>query len=280
VARVVAGLGLPHSPGYPALVAREGPASEPAQLYQEIARRLDAVRPDLMLVFDSDHLNTFSLTPLPTLCIGVTNLTAGPNDGTPSVPQYSVPVAEDAATSLLQFGLEAGFDLAATYQFTLDHSTMVPLHFVRPQMDIPIVPVFINGIVPPIPLAQRCHALGQMARRAVEAFPDDLSVAILASGDFSNDVGGMLAPPDAFSGSPDLDWAQHVVELMRAGMVDQLVHEATTPRMARAGNVAGELLNWIAMLGAIGGQSPEFLEPQAKEGHAYGFWYVDAGRNR
>ena len=280
MARIVAGLGLPHSPGYPARVAREGPASETAQLYREVARRLDAARPDLMVVFDSDHLNTFSLTPLPTLCIGLTNQTAGPNDGTPGVPQYTVPVAEAAATDLLRFGLEAGFDFATTYEFTLDHSIMVPLHFVRPQMDIPIVPVFLNGIVPPIPLAPRCHALGQMVRRAVETLPDGLSVAMLASGDFSNDVGGLLAPLDEFAGSPDLEWAQHVVDLMRAGAVDQLVNEATTPRMARAGNVAGELLNWIAMLGAIGDRPPEFLESQADEGHAYGFWYVDGGHDR
>jgi aromatic ring-opening dioxygenase catalytic subunit (LigB family) len=272
MARIIAGLGLPHSPGYPARVAREGPACETAQLYQEVARRLDAARPDLIVVFDSDHLNTFSLTPLPTLCIGITNAAAGPNDGTPSMPQYSVPVAEEAATALLRFGLEAGFDLATTYEFTLDHSTMVPLHFVRPQMDIPIVPVFINGIVPPIPLAQRCRALGEMVRQGIDALPADLEVAILASGDFSNDVGGMLAPTDEFAGSPDLEWAQHVVDLMRAGALDQLVHEATAPRMARAGNVAGELLNWIAMLGAIGDRPPEFLEPQPGEGHAYGFW--------
>lgn len=278
--RVIAGLGLPHSPGYPAQVEREGPASTTAQLYQEIAWRLDQARPDLLVVFDSDHLNTFSLTPLPALCVGITNQTAGPNDGTPSVPQYTVPVGEDASTALLQFGLEAGFDLAATYEFTLDHSIMVPLHFVRPQMDIPIAPVFINGIVAPIPRAQRCLALGQTVRQAVEALPGDTFVAVLASGDFSNDVGGMLAPPDDFSGSPDLEWVRRIVDLMRAGKVDDLVREATTERMARAGNVAGELLNWIAMLGAIGGRPPEFLEPQIDEGHAYGFWYTDGGHRR
>lgn len=272
MAHIVAGLGLPHSPGYPTLVAREGPDSETAQLYAEVAKRLEAAKPDLMVVFDSDHLNTFSLTPLPSLCIGVTNQTGGPNDGTPSMPQYQVPVAEEAATSLLQLGLEAGFDLAVTYEFTLDHSIMVPLHFVRPQMDIPIVPIFINGIVPPIPLAGRCLALGAMMRRSVAGLPDNLKVAVLASGDFSNDVGGMLAPLDGFAGSPDLEWAGHVVDLMRAGSADDLVREATTPRMARAGNVAGELLNWIALLGVVGNQPPEFLEPQPEEGHAYGFW--------
>jgi protocatechuate 4,5-dioxygenase beta chain len=186
-----------------------------------------------------------------------------------------VPVGEDAATAVLQFGLDAGFDFAVTYEFTLDHSIMVPLHFLRPQMDIPIVPVFINGIVPPIPRARRCLDLGRMVGRAVQALPNDVSVAVLASGDFSNDVGGVLAPPDSFSGSPDLQWAEHVVKLMRSGQVDDLVRDATTARMARAGNVAGELLNWIALLGAIGPCTPDFLEAQVEEGHAYGFWHLD-----
>jgi hypothetical protein len=103
----------------------------------------------------------------------------------------------------------------------------------------------------------------------------DTRVAVLASGDFSNDVGGRLAPPDEFSGSPDIEWAQRVVDLMRAGKTEDLLCEATTQRMARAGNVAGELLNWIAMLGAIGDSLPEFLEPQIEEGHAYGFWNLE-----
>jgi hypothetical protein len=119
-----------------------------------------------------------------------------------------------------------------------------------------------------------------MVRLAVEALPGDLSVAVLASGDFSNDVGGMLAPLDEFSGSPDLEWVQRILDLMRAGRVDDLVREATTPRMARAGNVAGELLNWIALLGAIGNRPPEFLEPQIEEGHAYGFWFTGGGHHR
>jgi protocatechuate 4,5-dioxygenase beta chain len=278
VARIVAGVGVPHSPGYPAQVERGGPNSQIAQLYREVASRLESVHPDLLVIFDSDHLNTFSLAPLPTLCIGVTNATCGPNDGTPSVPQYTVPVEEDAADAMLRFALEAGFDPAVTYELSLDHSIMVPLHFLRPQMDISIVPIFINGIVPPIPLAQRCRAIGRMVCRAVESLPTNASVAVLASGDFSNDVGGILAPPGEFSGSPDVEWAARVVELMRRGAVEDLLSEATTARMARAGNVAGELLNWIALLGAIGESPPDFLEPQVDEGHAYGFWYLDGAR--
>lgn len=272
---IVAGFGVPHSPGFPATVEREGPQCLPAQLYREVARALDAIKPDVVVVFDSDHLNTFFLNPLPTLCIGVTDRTEGPNDGTPAVPHYTVPVREDVAAHMYAFGLDHGFDLAVNQEFTIDHSIMVPLHFLRPQMDVPIVPLFINGIVPPLPAARRCYALGQMVREAVEALPAGTAVAVLASGDFSNDIGGLRAPRGQSNGAPDQAWADTVMDYLRRVKINDLLNEATSDRMARAGNVAGELLNWIAMLGAIGDRKPSFLEPEAHRGHAFGVWRWD-----
>ena len=49
--------------------------------------------------------------------------------------------------------------------------------------------------------------------------------------------------------------------------------EFAMKRMLAAGNVSGELLNWIAMLGALdGGLRPAFVEPQEERGHAFGVW--------
>ena len=48
--------------------------------------------------------------------------------------------------------------------FELDHSIMVPLHFLTPDMNVPIVPFFINGLAPPLPSSQRCYALGKAVR--------------------------------------------------------------------------------------------------------------------
>jgi hypothetical protein len=42
--------------------------------------------------------------------------------------------------------------------------------------------------------------------------------------------------------------------------------------MLRAGNVGGELLDWIAMLGAVGERRPTFVTPQMEQGHAYAAW--------
>src|SRR5712691_11831368 len=107
---IVAGFGVPHTPMFPALVKREGPQCETAQLYRAVAGHLEAIKPDALVVFDSDHLNTFFLNNYPNLSIGVTDQTTGPNDGTPELPQYTVPVSEDLAGRLYSFGLQSGFD--------------------------------------------------------------------------------------------------------------------------------------------------------------------------
>jgi gallate dioxygenase len=51
-----------------------------------------------------------------------------------------------------------------------------------------------------------------------------------------------------------------------------LLDEATQDQMLRAGNVGGELLDWIAMLGAVGEKRPKFVTPQMEQGHAYAAW--------
>ena len=52
---------------------------------------------------------------------------------------------------------------------------------------LPIVPVFLNTYYPPNqPTPRRCYRLGQAIRRAVETFPDDRRIGILASGGLSH----------------------------------------------------------------------------------------------
>jgi aromatic ring-opening dioxygenase catalytic subunit (LigB family) len=274
MAKIVAGVGVPHTPMYPDLVERLGPDCEVASLFAEVRRRVADTKPDVIVVFDSDHLNTFFFDNMPTFCIGAAEETRGPNDLT-KMSRYNVPIASDLARSIHKHLVDEGFDLSLTEEFEIDHSILVPLHFVTPLMDVPIIPVFINGLAPPIPRAKRCYALGQAVRAAIVAWPQDIRVAILASGSFSLEIGGPRISHGQRSGVPDPAWAQRVMDLMKAGEVSDLLEEATMGRMQAAGNIGGELLNWIAMLGAIGPRKPRFMEGQIDHGHAYGVWQWD-----
>ena len=267
--KIVAGFGVPHSPHVPEAVRKDGPSHPVVPLYARVAAAIEAVSPDVLIVFDCDHFSTFFLDHLPVFAVGVDDKTAGPNDRT-VMPRYQVPVQRALAEHLRMCGIAAGFDLSLVQDFEVDHSIMVPLHFLTPGMTIPIIPVFINCFVPPLPSARRCHALGQAVRAAVESFPQPLRVAPLASGSFSLEIGGPKVAPGKRQGVPDPAWVERVAGLMRAGHIDTLLEEATTERMLQAGNVAAELLTWIATLGVIGDRTPEWMDVRPAAGDAYG----------
>ena len=61
MAQIVAGFGVPHTPIFPHFVKRDGPDCEIAKLFGAQKEQLAATRPDLIVMFDTDHLNTFFL---------------------------------------------------------------------------------------------------------------------------------------------------------------------------------------------------------------------------
>jgi hypothetical protein len=128
--------------------------------------------------------------------------------------------------------------------------------------------------VPPLPSAQRCFDLGRTLGAAVASWPDDLRVVVMGSGSFSLEVLGPLMAPGKSDGVPDPAWAQRICTLMEQGGTDTLIAEATPAQLAKAGNVGGEVLNWIAMLGALGGKPgpANYVMPQLANGHAYAVW--------
>ena len=272
MAKIVGTIGLPHGPNLPALVAREGDTCETARMFAEVAAELRQMRPDVIVIFTTDHLNTFFFENLPILAIGVADGFAGPNDEVPGIAGYRVPSHASLAHHLRADAVEQGFDPSLAQEFEVDHSTIVPLHFLTPGMQVPVIPIFISGHVPPLPPASRCFAFGEALRNAVERWPEPLRVVAIGSGSISLDVHGPLTPPGRPASVPDPAWVQRVRQHLEGNRVPDLIGESTPARFARAGNVSGELLNWIAMLGTIRGQTLAWIKAQPNEGHAYAVW--------
>jgi gallate dioxygenase len=272
MANIVAGFGVPHTPVFPFFVKRDGPESETAKLFAAQKEQLAAVRPDVIVMFDTDHLNTFFLDNLPIFAVGVDNSFSGPNDEPRDMPVYQIPSALDLAAHIRRASIAAGFDAALTQQYSVDHSVAVLLHFLTPQMQVPVVPFFISGHVPPLPAAQRCYALGQAVGRAIAGWPAPRRVVVMGAGRFSLEVAGPRMAPGRTDGVPDPDWAWRIIKLMDEQQIETLLAETTEHQLLKAGNVGGEVLNWIAMLGAIGNRKPTYIAPQMQNGHAYGVW--------
>lgn len=272
MASIVGMIGVPHNPNFPALIAREGPDCETARLFADLKAELAALQPDLILMFDTDHLNTFFLDNLPIFAVGVADEFSGPNDDVPAMPRYTAPSHAAFANHLRAEAVRAGFDLALVQEFEVDHSISVPLQFLTPDLRVPTIPIFINGHVPPLPKAARCFALGEAVRRAVEIWPEPLRVVSIGSGSFSLDVHGTKTNRGQPSGVPAPDWAARIQQHIERNSFHDLVAESTQEQMLRAGNVGGELLNWIAMLGTVNGHALQWIKPEVKHGHAYAVW--------
>jgi protocatechuate 4,5-dioxygenase beta chain len=272
MAEIVGGFGVPHNPHFPLWVANGAPAAaEIERMYGGVADHLRRVRPDLLVVFTADHYNIFFEECVPIFSIGVAESAEGASDY-PELRRRLVPIAAELARHVHGHTVRAGFDVGMSQEFAFDHTVIVPLHFLVPEGAVPVVPVFVNALIPPLPSAPRCLALGRAIADAIRSAPEPLRVAVVASGSFSLEIGGPRISADSHTGVPAPEWVDRVMELLADGDVERLVEEATEERLDRAGNAGGELLEWIAMLGTIEAQAPAFLDAQPAFGHGYAAW--------
>ena len=146
------------------------------------------------------------------------------------------------------------------------------MNYLTEGVRIPVVPIWVNAFVKPLPTARRCYALGAMVRSAIESWPGKLRVAAIGSGSFSLEIGGPKLKPGEQTSLPDLAWSRRVHSRIEQAQFDELVAEATPEQMWNAGNIGGELLNWIALLGVVGRHKPHVILEQEKEGHAFAAW--------
>lgn len=118
---------------------------------------------------------------------------------------------------------------------TLGHAFTFPRYRLALPERTPIVPVFINTYIPPnVPSAARCYRLGQIIGQAVESWPEDARVAVIASGGLSH-----------FVVDEELD--RRVLDALVAGDPGPL--RAIPRGNLRSGT--SEILNWIAAAGAL-----------------------------
>jgi protocatechuate 4,5-dioxygenase beta chain len=271
MATVVGAFGVPHNPHFPTWVAQgDARGAEVQPLYGGVADALAAVDPDTLLVVTSDHYNAFWES-LPIFQIPVCESARGPSDY-PGLGVRDIALDFALARWLQRSLVAAEFDVGMSQEIELDHTIVAPLSFLDPDGRLPIVPVFVNAFIRPLPSARRCAALGRALRASIDAFDDDRRVAVVASGSFSLEIGGPRISETSHVGVPDPAWVERVVALLRAGDFQTIVDEATDDQLWRAGNAGGELLDWIVALATIDPGPPAFLDSQMAHGHAFGAW--------
>jgi hypothetical protein len=127
---------------------------------------------------------------------------------------------------------------------SLGHAFTFPRLRMMGERIIPLVPIMVNTyFAPNQPSPRRCYMLGRALRRAIESYPEDMTVAVMASGGLSH-----------FVVDEQLD--HRILDGLKARDVDSL---STIPRRyMRSGT--SESLNWVTAGGALEGLSMELVD--------------------
>jgi hypothetical protein len=127
---------------------------------------------------------------------------------------------------------------------TLGHAFTFPRYRLGLPPVTPIVPVFVNTYYPPnVPSAARCYEFGRALRRAVESWPAQAKVAVIASGGLSHFVVDEELDHRVLDGIAARD----------AGILGSLSRD-----QLRSGT--SEILNWIVAAGALENLAPTVLD--------------------
>jgi hypothetical protein len=113
-----------------------------------------------------------------------------------------------------------------------------------PGSKIPMVPVMVNTYYPPNqPTPKRCYGFGQAVRRAIESWQTDKRVALVASGGLSHVV-------------IDEEVDQMTIDGLKNKKPEVLFR---LPRERLEGGTS-EILNWVALAGAMEDRELKYLE--------------------
>lgn len=264
MADLVMAVGVPHNP----LLWRTMIDPVPADLvataghfasFGETIRELEV---DSLVVVGSDHLRQFFLDNSPAFAVGRA-------DHYPAIYENEVRTfglepcqvrgdreLADAISGHHQ--LPAEIDFAFSNEWLLDHGFVIPLAYLTPGLDLPVVPIHTNTGLPPVPRAERFVALGHHIRRSIRESRLARRVALVTSGHLATDIGG----PKQFLGgeSPDEEFDAEAVRWMAEGDLEGAVAGSSFERVMAAGNVTYQFLNIIVALAAMEGRPADFAE--------------------
>jgi hypothetical protein len=224
-----------------------------------LGETLGQVKPDVCIILGDDQHEAFLDDHMPAWAIfNGSSVDDAPSEGNArdatidNAPKSRISQPTDAALGehLIGYMTANEFDVSRTNKLpegrrggTIGHAFY---YFYRRTMNnkaIVNVPIMVNTYYPPnAPTAMRCYKFGKALRQAVEAWDEDKTVAVLASGGLSHTVI-----------EEDLD--MRILEGLQSDDVAKLTDYPDV--RFRAGT--SEIKNWIALAGAMSGTG---LEPK------------------
>jgi len=255
MARIIGGVGASHTPtigfAYDA-GKQDDEAWRPIfAAFEPVRDWFRQERPDAIVYVYNDHVTSFFFDhySMFTLGIGESYWPADEGGGPRVLPpiEGNPALAHHIGSSLVT----DEFDMAFFQDKPLDHGFFSPMSVLLDHGEngwaTSIVPLQVGVLQFPIPTAARCFKLGKALRRAIESYPEDLRVAVVATGGLSHQVHGERA------GFNNPSWDQEFLENLTRDPA--ALAEMTHAEYAALGGWEGaEVIMWLIMRGALSEQ--------------------------
>ncbi|MFM1813583.1 MAG: hypothetical protein RLZ98_278 [Pseudomonadota bacterium] len=257
MAQVIGAVGTTHVPSIGKAIAdglQDDPYWKPFFSGFDFVRSwLSESKPDIAVIFYNDHGLNFFLDKMPTFAIGAASAYASADEG------WGIPVARsfvgdpDLSWHIINSVVGDDFDLTMCQEMLVDHASTIPMQLMWPgggEWLVKVVPIAINTVQHPLPSPRRCLALGRSVGRALESYGSDLRIVVVGTGGLSHQLDGKRAGfiNKAFD-RMSMDKLIDDPDALAQYSIHELIREA--------GAQGVELLNWIAMRGALTGTVSE-----------------------
>ncbi|MBS0341325.1 MAG: gallate dioxygenase [Proteobacteria bacterium] len=251
MARIIGAIACSHTPTIGFAFDKkkqEDPVWKPIfEAFAPVRQWLEAKKPDVLFVIYNDHVSAFFFDHYSAFALGVGERHAVADEGGGSrelPPLAGHPrLAQHIGRSLVA----DEFDMSFFQDKALDHGVYSPMSLLcahEPAWPVPVIPLQVGVLQQPVPSARRCYKLGQALRRAIESYPEDIAVAIVATGGLSHQVHGERA------GFNSTAWDAQFLELIENDPVR--ITEMTQAELATLGGFEGaEVIMWLVMRGAL-----------------------------
>lgn len=250
---VFAGI-MSHGPGMTARAERADPAvREP--FFAALGRlraALEASRPDAIMVIAAEHFANFFMNNMPAYCIGMAEEYEGPIEDPEwlRIERRTIPGTPDLSRRVIDKVMER-VDVAYAEEWKFDHGIMVPLSFLTPDFDLPVIPANINCQGPPLTPLSRAYEFGRAIRSACDSVPE--RVALIGTGGISH------WPATPNSGKINEEWDREFLNRWTRNDRQALTCYSDEETLRDAGQGGFEIRTLIAVAGACEGARGEIL---------------------
>jgi len=247
-----------HAPGITGRAERADPDVRGA-FYESFDRMRQAIEDagaEALIVVAAEHFGNFFMNNMPAFAVGMADQYEGPIEDPDwlGIQRTTVPGNRDLSLRLIRHVMQ-DVDVAFAEEWKFDHGIMVPLHFLTPRYDLPVIPANINCQGPPLTPLHRAWAFGQALRHACDSVPE--RIALVGTGGISH----WPATPD--SGKINEEWDRDFLDRFLGNRREELLSYTDAETYRNGGQGGFEIRTFIAVAGATEGATGElwFYEP-------------------